>query len=58
MMRRSAALQKGTTMSKTASVGFGPSATLFGRLMASIDRLLMTSARAAVRNGDLPYFGL
>jgi hypothetical protein len=45
-------------MSKTASIGFGPSATLFGRLMASIDRLLMTSARVAVRNGDLPYFGL
>ena len=58
-MRRSAALKKkGTTMSKTASIGLVPSATLFGRLMASIDRLLMTSARAAARNGDLPYFGL
>jgi hypothetical protein len=45
-------------MSKTASVGFAPSTTLFGRLMASIDRVLMTSARAAQRNGDLPYFGL
>ncbi len=45
-------------MSKTASVGFTPSTTLSGRLMASIDRLLMTWARAAVRNGDLPYFGL
>jgi hypothetical protein len=41
-------------MSKTASIGFAPSTTL----MASIDRLLMTSARAALRNGDLPYFGL
>ena len=45
-------------MSKTASIGFAPSTTLFGRLMASIDRVLMTSARAALRNGDLPYFGV
>lgn len=45
-------------MSKTASIGFIPSTTLFGRLMASIDRLLMTSARISAQNGDLPYFGL
>ena len=45
-------------MSKTASIGYAPSHGLFGRLLASIDRLLMTSARVAVRNGDLPYFGL
>jgi hypothetical protein len=45
-------------MSKTASIGFAPSNSLFSRLMASIDRLLMASARIAVRNGDLPYFGL
>jgi hypothetical protein len=45
-------------MSKTASIGLAPSTTVFGRLMASIDRLLMASARAALRNGDLPYFGL
>ena len=45
-------------MSRTASIQFAPSNRLFGRLMASIDRLLMTWARAAVRNGDLPYFGL
>ena len=45
-------------MSKTASIGFVPSTSLFGRLMASIGRLLMASARIAVRNGDLPYFGL
>ena len=45
-------------MSKTASIGFAPATTLFGRLMASIDHALMTSARAALRNGDLPYFGL
>ena len=45
-------------MSKTTSIGFAPSNGLLGRLLASIDRMLMTSARVAVRNGDLPYFGL
>ena len=45
-------------MSKTAAVAFPPSATLFGRLLAGIDHLLMTSAQVAVRNGDVPYFGL
>ena len=45
-------------MSKTATISFAPSVTLFGRLMASIDRLLTSSARIAVRNGDLPRFGL
>jgi hypothetical protein len=45
-------------MSKTAAIGFAPSTTLFGRLLGSIDRLLMNSARIAVRNGDLPRFGL
>ena len=50
--------KKGTKMSKTASVTFAPSNSVFARLMAPIDRLLMASARIAVRNGDLPYFGL
>jgi hypothetical protein len=45
-------------MSKTAAFGLAPSATLFGRLMATLDRLLMASARIAVRNGEPPYFGL
>jgi hypothetical protein len=45
-------------MSKIASIGLLPSTTLFGRLMASIDRLLTASSRIAVRNGDLPNFGL
>jgi hypothetical protein len=45
-------------MSKTASFSFAPSAALFSRLMATIDRLLMASARIAIRNGDLPYSGL
>jgi hypothetical protein len=38
-------------MSKTASGGLVPSSTLFGRL-------LIASSRIAIRNGDLPYFGL
>ena len=45
-------------MSNTASIGFVPSKGLLGRLMASIDRLLMASARISARNGDLPRFGL
>ena len=45
-------------MSKTASIGLVPSSTLFSRLMASIDRLLIASARISTRNGDLPRFGL
>jgi hypothetical protein len=45
-------------MSKTAAISLAPSATLFGRLMASIDRLLTTSARVALRNGDLPRIAL
>jgi len=45
-------------MSKAASLGLTPSTTLFGRLMAQIDRLLMSSARISARNGDQPYFGL
>jgi hypothetical protein len=45
-------------MSKTASIPLTGSAGLFGRVMATVDRLLMASARIAVRNGDLPYFGL
>jgi hypothetical protein len=50
--------KKGTTMSKTASITLTPSASLFGRLMATIDRLLMQSAQIAIRNGDLPRFGI
>jgi hypothetical protein len=50
--------EKETPMSKTASIGFAPFSTLFGRFMATVDRLLMASARIAIRNGDLPHFGL
>lgn len=45
-------------MSKTASIGLVPANSPFTRLMAVIDRLLLASARIAVRNGDLPRFGL
>jgi hypothetical protein len=45
-------------MSKTASIGLLPAPSLFGRFLATLDRILMTSARASARNGDLPYFGL
>ena len=45
-------------MSKTASLHLSPSAGLFSRFMAGLDRLLMVSARAAIRNGEPPYFGL
>ena len=54
----SATEEKGTHMSKTAPISLLPSSTLFGRLMASIDRLLIASSRIAIRNGDLPHFGL
>jgi hypothetical protein len=45
-------------MSKTATIGLLRSTTLFDRLLAALDRILMTSARVSIRNGDLPYFGL
>ena len=45
-------------MSEITSLGRAPAPSFFGRLMASIDSLLMASARIAIRNGDLPYFGL
>jgi len=45
-------------MSKTASFHLSPSVSLFSRFMAGLDRLLMVSAKAAIRNGDMPYFGL
>lgn len=45
-------------MSKTVVLPLVPSASLFARFVATLDSVLMASARAAVRNGDLPYFGL
>jgi hypothetical protein len=52
------AIWKGIPMSKTASLGVTANSSLFGRLLASIDRALMASARIAIRNGDQPRVGL
>jgi hypothetical protein len=45
-------------MSRIASPAAGISDHFWTRLIAAIDRALMSSARIAQRNGDLPYFGL
>ncbi|MGQ0680804.1 hypothetical protein [Bradyrhizobium sp.] len=45
-------------MAKTAAIGLAPNTPVLSRLMAAIDRALMASARIALRNGDLPRFGL
>ncbi len=42
----------------STTMRFLPSNTLFGRFMSVVDRVLMANAKAAIRNGDLPYFGL
>ncbi|WP_298258595.1 hypothetical protein [Bradyrhizobium sp.] len=41
-------------MSATASLALAPSNGLFSRLVATIDRLLMTYAEITIRNGDIP----
>jgi hypothetical protein len=45
-------------MSKTAALPLSPSATLLGRLLAAIDRWLLTYAELQIRNGDVPRVGL
>ncbi len=45
-------------MSKSATMAFSPSNTLFGRLFSTIDRWLLAWAETAIRNGDVPRFGL
>ena len=45
-------------MAKTVALPLVQPVGLIGRIIATLDRVLMASARAAVRNGDLPYFGL
>lgn len=45
-------------MSKTAAVALASSSSLFARLMAAIDSILMASAEISNHNGDLPRFGL
>jgi hypothetical protein len=42
------------TMSKTASIALAPSSSLFGRLLATLDRLLLSYAEMTIRNGDVP----
>lgn len=41
-------------MSAAASLSFAPSTGFFSRLVATIDRLLMTYAEITIRNGDIP----
>ena len=48
----------GTSMAKTAAIGFAPNTPLCDRLRAAIDRALMASARISLRTGELPRFGL
>jgi hypothetical protein len=45
-------------MSKTASIRLSPSSSLFGRLFATIDRLLLAYAEMEIRNGSVPRCGL
>ena len=46
-------------MSKTASLGLMPSASLLGRMMTAIDRLLMAQRRTSrSATMSLPYPGL
>ena len=45
-------------MSQTATITLPASDTLFGRVVAKIDSLLMAWAEANIRNGDVPYVGL
>ena len=45
-------------MSRTASIALTPSSTLFGRLFAAIDRLLLAYAEMTIRNGDIPRSGV
>jgi hypothetical protein len=45
-------------MSKTATIALPVSDTLFGRLIAKLDGLLMAWAETNIRNGDVPRFGL
>jgi hypothetical protein len=51
-------IQKSVTMSKTASIALAPSSSLFGRLFATIDRLLLSYAEMTIRNGDVPRSGI
>jgi hypothetical protein len=45
-------------MPKTATISLAASDTLFARLVAKLDALLMAWAESNIRNGDVPYIGL
>ena len=45
-------------MSKTATLRLAPAPSLFDRLFASIDRLLLAYAEATIRGGDVPRCGI
>ncbi len=45
-------------MSKTGSVAISAPTSLWGRLLATIDRLLRQSAESSIRHVGLPHFGL
>jgi hypothetical protein len=45
-------------MPKTATVALPASDTLFARLLAKLDGLLMAWAESNIRNGDVPRVGL
>lgn len=45
-------------MSKIASFALAPSGTLFSRLFAAVDRLLLVYAEMEIRNGDVPRVGI
>jgi hypothetical protein len=45
-------------MSETATIALPASDTLFARLLANVDRLLMAWAESNIRNGDVPCIGL
>jgi hypothetical protein len=51
--------KEGNIMSRTATAAFrAPSAGLFTRLFATIDRLLLAYAEMTIRNGDIPRHGV
>jgi hypothetical protein len=58
LIDRASAPNQRMNMSKTATASIRPTATLWGRFLATLDHVLMTNATIAARNGDLPYFGL
>jgi hypothetical protein len=45
-------------MSNTTSFRLAPPSTFFGRLMASVDRVLLAYAEMMIRNGDVPRCGM